>query len=194
QCDGQGNVTNHTSRAFLLTDSPPNQEMPVTGNSLWLRVSRRPAYASAGVFRADHQQQEKMQMPKFFRLAALLAAVAFPTAAFAQQGTVTGTVTDAQTTRPLSGVQVVIAGTGVGTITTVDGRFLLTNVPAGQQEVQAQMIGYAIGSEVVNVTSGGTTTVSFALRQSAVELDAVVVTGTAGGQQRRAVGNAVSSV
>lgn len=133
-------------------------------------------------------------MPKFFRLAALLAAVAFPTAAFAQQGTVTGTVTDAQTTRPLSGVQVVIAGTGVGTITTVDGRFLLTNVPAGQQEVQAQMIGYAIGSEVVNVTSGGTTTVSFALRQSAVELDAVVVTGTAGGQQRRAVGNAVSSV
>src|SRR5690606_1100411 len=67
ECDGQVNVTNHASSEFLQTDSPPSQEMPVTGNSLWLRGSRRPAYASAGVFRADHQQQEKMQMPKFFR-------------------------------------------------------------------------------------------------------------------------------
>lgn len=133
-------------------------------------------------------------MQKFLRLAALLAAVAFPTTALAQQGSVTGTVTDAQTTRPLAGVQVVVVGTGLGTITSADGRFLLTNVPAGQQEVQAQMIGYSTASAVVDVTSGGTATVTLSLRQSAVELDAVVVTGTAGGSQRRAVGNSVSGV
>ena len=44
------------------------------------------------------------------------------------------------------------------------------------------------------VAGGQRSTVDFALQVAAVALDQVVVTGTAGGEQRRSIGNAVSTI
>ena len=126
-------------------------------------------------------------------LALLLFA---PTRAAAQDntGTVRGTVTDAATTRPLIGAQVSVVGTGRGAITSGDGTFTITNVPAGQVTVRVESIGFRTVDQTATVTAGQTATVTFSLAQDAIGLDAIVVTGTAGRTTKRALGNSVSTV
>ena len=133
------------------------------------------------------------------RLALLaVAALLVPSIAAAQAtGTVEGTVTDAGTKRPLASVQVSIVGTGatVGAMTNAQGVFRILNVAAGQRTVRARLIGYAPQTKAVEVTSGGTATAAFELTQSAVELSAVVTTGTGGSQvEARKLGNTVASI
>jgi len=71
----------------------------------------------------------------------------------AQTGTVTGTVIDRSTNQPLNGVQVSIVGTQRGGLTDGRGRFLVVQVPAGAQQVQAVFIGYRTESKPVTVTA-----------------------------------------
>ena len=109
-------------------------------------------------------------------------------------GTVTGLVRDGTTLAPLAGAQVAVEGTGVGGLVNNVGRFLLLNVPAGTQTVNVTMIGYGAASATVSVTAGGTATLDFEMREQALSLEGVVVTGTAGQARRREVGNSIESV
>ena len=92
------------------------------------------------------------------------------------QGTVSGRVTAVDTGQPLPLVQVQVVGTTFGGLTNAEGRFSIANVPAGQFEIQAQMLGYATTSQTVTVLSGGVATVDFQLPRDVLALDAVVVT------------------
>src|SRR5690606_18599239 len=76
-------------------------------------------------------------------LAALLAAAVATPLAAQQGGSITGRVTNAATMRPIEGVQIAVEGTGLGTLTDVDGRFLLLNVPAGTATVVIENIGFS---------------------------------------------------
>lgn len=135
-------------------------------------------------------------MTRFRQLLALLCAVAlFPIALSAQErGSVTGQVVDQATQRPLQGVQVSLPGTNLGTITNAQGRFMIPNVPTGPREVRVSLIGYQAAPQTVNVGAGEVVTVNFALNQSAVALDELIVTATGETQRRREVGNAVSNI
>jgi D-alanyl-D-alanine carboxypeptidase len=58
--------------------------------------------------------------------AVAVAVAVLPLTAVAQErGTVGGAVVDGQTRQPLAGAQVSITGTQLGTITNVQGRFLI---------------------------------------------------------------------
>jgi TonB-linked SusC/RagA family outer membrane protein len=127
-------------------------------------------------------------------LALLFAVAAVPSALAAQTGTVQGRVVDAATGRSLSSAQVSVPGTGVGGLTNADGRFLLLNVPVGEQTIDVLLIGYGAQQQSVLVRAGEVSTVEFRMASSALELDEVIVTGTAGGTQRRAIGNVVTAV
>lgn len=136
-----------------------------------------------------------------WRFAAAIIAIAgfaIPGALAAQgTGTVEGTVTDAASQRPLANVQVSVQGTGatVGALTNAQGQFRIPNVAAGQQTVRARFIGYAATTVTVTVPAGGVGRADIALRQSAIELSAVVTTGTGGSQvEARKLGNTVASV
>lgn len=135
-------------------------------------------------------------MSKFRWLIATLVAVAIlPAAASAQErGTVTGTVVDAGTLRPLAGAQVTVAGTQLGTLTNQQGGFLIPNVPVGPRDVRVTLIGFTQGTETVTVASGGTVTINFQLRETAVALEGVVVTATGETQRRREIGNVVGNI
>jgi len=109
-------------------------------------------------------------------------------------GTVSGLVTRARTGEPVSGAQVQIVGTGIGAITDGQGRFEISQVPAGETEVQVQVLGYSTMSRTVNVPAGGVATVNFELAQEALALDEMVVTGVAGQARRREVGNTISQI
>lgn len=127
--------------------------------------------------------------------AALLAVVLTANPGAAQQtGAVTGQVTASGTGQPLSGVQVFVVGTEIGGLTDQDGRYRLEQVPEGQVRVRASLIGYNQPTKTVQVAAGQATTVDFALRQSAVEMDQIVVTGTPGEQQMRSLGNSLGTI
>jgi TonB-dependent starch-binding outer membrane protein SusC len=111
-----------------------------------------------------------------------------------QAGSVTGVVTDASTRRPLNGVVIQVPNTTISTVTRPDGRYLLTNVPAGEVTLRANFLGYGEGVQTVNVVAGQTTTHNFELTAQAIGLREIVVTGTAGETERRAMGTVVATV
>lgn len=110
----------------------------------------------------------------------------------ARQGTIAGLVTSQGSERPLAAAQVSIVGAQQGGLTSADGRYSISGVPAGDVTVEVRLLGYARERADVTVRSGQTTTVDFELRSEAISLDEMVVTGTAGGAERRAIGNAVT--
>ncbi|NIP83521.1 MAG: hypothetical protein GWM90_31550, partial [Gemmatimonadetes bacterium] len=86
---------------------------------------------------------------------AVLLFLAAPDAVLSQAtGSIAGVVLS-EVDRPLSGVQVVVAGSPQGTITGADGRYLMRGVPAGEQVVRAEVLGYSTGEVSVTVVGGG---------------------------------------
>ncbi|UCC73551.1 MAG: SusC/RagA family TonB-linked outer membrane protein [Gemmatimonadota bacterium] len=115
------------------------------------------------------------------RLGACLALLLFAAAStFAQTGRILGTVTQLETGRPLDAAVVVLEGTEIGTLTTTNGRFELSSVPAGSYTLRVVMLGHSAGEEAVTVTAGETTRIDVALEIEAIALQEIVVTGTIG--------------
>jgi TonB-linked SusC/RagA family outer membrane protein len=118
--------------------------------------------------------------------------------ALGQTGSITGQVSDSAASRPLAGVEVTILGDGAraqaSARTDAAGRYTLTNIAPGDVRLRARMLGYAAKDRVVTVRPGQATTADFALAIRLVQLDQVVVTGTGGAVERRAVGNVIESI
>src|SRR5688572_3311919 len=110
------------------------------------------------------------------------------------QQELTGTVRDQRSGQPLSAVQVFVAGSGMGALSQQNGRYLIPNAPVGVHQVTAQRIGYTPVTQSATVTAGQTVVLDFALAEEALGLSEIIVTGTPGGTQRRAIGNSVVSV
>ncbi len=71
-------------------------------------------------------------------LTCLLISVGLTTA---QNQTVTGTVISEEDGEPVVGASVLVEGTTVGTITDIDGRFTLSNIPSSAKTLQVSYIG-----------------------------------------------------
>ncbi len=111
-----------------------------------------------------------------------------------QNGTISGQVIDSQTGQPIAAAQVFINSLSLGVLTQQNGRYVLANVPPGTVEVNVQRIGYRTVAQTTTVAGGETATLDFQITQAALQLDQIVVTGTPGGTQRRAIGNTVTTV
>jgi TonB-dependent starch-binding outer membrane protein SusC len=118
-------------------------------------------------------------------LVILALAVGTPVAA---QQSIRGRVTDSETAAPLNGAQVLVRGTGVGTVTNASGEFTLTPPGPGATLV-VSMLGY--GSQEVAVE--GRSVVDVTLTPSAVNLEGLVVVGYTT-QSRRDISGAVAQV
>jgi TonB-linked SusC/RagA family outer membrane protein len=130
------------------------------------------------------------------RWMSVAAALAFaiPFALQAQTGSVAGKVTDASTRQPIADVRVVIPGTALETQTNRDGEYRLVNVRPGRITVGVFRLGYKATSDTVRVAANGVTTHNIVMTASLVTLSEVVVTGTAGNQERKAQSAQVASV
>jgi TonB-linked SusC/RagA family outer membrane protein len=136
---------------------------------------------------------EEDTVHQIFRLLAVVA-LATPLVASAQDGTITGRVTDRATGAPIPNAQVIIVGGQRGTRTDVDGQYRLTNAPTGSQRVRAMRLGYEAGVATVNVTSGGTATADIALQGTVARLDEVVIAATGESERRLETGNTVATI
>jgi TonB-linked SusC/RagA family outer membrane protein len=106
--------------------------------------------------------------------------------AFAQQRTITGTVTD-DTNKPLSGVSVIVKGTNRGTTTNEAGMYSISAETG--ETLDFSTVGYTLNS----VKVGQGSSVSIQLVSAVVNVDEVVVVGY-GTQKRSSLTGAVSSV
>ncbi len=97
---------------------------------------------------------------------------------------------DSQTGEAVPGTQVTVDGTGLSVLASVDGRFMLSNVPAGQRSVTAAYLGYGSKTvEAVEVPAGGAVEQNIALSPQALNLGAVKVSAV---RERGTVASAVN--
>ena len=89
----------------------------------------------------------------------------------AQSRTITGKVTDAQS-EPLAGVNVVVKGTQLGTMTDMDGNFTLS-VPNGSKELVASFVGF----ETQTIALGNKNNIRIKMVDDLADLEEVVVVG-----------------
>lgn len=128
-------------------------------------------------------------------LAAAAFVFAFATDGAAQAtGTIEGRVTEQGSGRPLSGAQVFVAGTTVGSVTNDRGEYRITGAPARQVEVRIRLIGFSPVNRSVVVTAGGTATLNVEVGVSALQLEQVVVTGTGAQVEVKKLGNTIATI
>ncbi len=106
---------------------------------------------------------------------------------YAQQGAVSGTVTDAEDGMGLPGASILIQGTTTGTTTDIDGKFSLMVGPNTVLEIS--YVSYV--TQVITVQPN--TTVNIALKSDTETLDEVIVIGY-GVQKKEDKTGAVSTV
>ncbi len=110
--------------------------------------------------------------------------------------TIQGTVVADATGEGLAGAQVAIRGTSLGAITDSNGRYMIrANLEPGNYDLAFSYIGRRSAAETVVLGGDATVMVpEVRMEESALELEEIVVTGTAGPTTRRAMGNSVSTV
>jgi len=93
----------------------------------------------------------------------------------AQEGTLTGKVTDTDGT-PLVGANILVKGSTLGTVTDIDGKYTI-RLATGSQTILASYIGFAEQTFSINVSNSGNNVLDIALEEGTA-LDEVVVSGS----------------
>lgn len=106
----------------------------------------------------------------------------------AQDFAVTGTVVDTDTNISIPGVNVIVKGTSIGTVTDMEGDYSIT-VPSKESILVFSSVGYA----TQEVPVAGRPTINVDLEQDISSLEEVVLIGY-GSQRRKDVTGSVSSV
>lgn len=92
-------------------------------------------------------------------------------------GKISGKVTDAKTGEPLIGVNIIINGTSLGAASDIDGNYFIINIPPGDYELKASLIGYStIINKEVRVSVDKTTRIDFVMSETSVEMSDIIVT------------------
>ena len=111
-------------------------------------------------------------------------------AAETQPVTVTGRVTDAKG-QPVIGASVIVRGTTLGVSTDADGRFTLeVPAPVASQTLEVSYLGY----ETTTIPVGSRTSFAVTLRESASEIESVVVTALGIKREEKALSYNVQQV
>jgi len=79
--------------------------------------------------------------------------------------------------QPLEGARIVVRGTGLGAVTGSDGRFMITDLPAGTFSVEARSIGLEPQLIPLDFAPGGRKAIQIILDSKLPELSRVVVIG-----------------
>ena len=109
--------------------------------------------------------------------------------AWAQQRTVSGTVTDAESGESLPGVNVILKGTTEGTVTNIQGDYTLS-VPSDGGTLVFSFIG--LTSREVEI--GNQSTLDVIMQEDSKQLNEVVVTALGVEREERSLGYAVQEV
>ncbi len=115
---------------------------------------------------------------KLFAL--LICLLIFQLGTLVQAGTtgkISGKIIDKKTGEALIGANVIIIGTTMGASSDLDGNYYILNIPPGEYQVKASMVGYSSFTiQKVRVSVDQTTKLDFELTSESIELSDVLVT------------------
>jgi len=95
-------------------------------------------------------------------------------------GRIVGRILNVENAGPVQAAQVFIASLGIGGLTSLDGRYVLRNIPAGVYDVEVQSLGFAPKTVTgVTVLAGQTATLDVQLAPAAIEVEGITVSATA---------------
>jgi len=98
---------------------------------------------------------------------------------FSFAGTINGTVIEAVNGKPLTGVNVLIKGTFMGSATDKDGYFSIENIPDGDHVVIAAMIGFKSDTKKITIaTENDNIDLEYELGVQALQGETITVTAT----------------
>ena len=109
--------------------------------------------------------------------------------ATAQVSQVSGVVVSGEDNEPIIGASVIVKGSHVGSVTDFEGRFHISNVPAGSKDLQVSYVGYI--SQIVPIKPGQ---IRVILQSQSEELGEVVVTAMGMKRERKALGYAAQDL
>jgi hypothetical protein len=117
------------------------------------------------------------------KLIHILIIIIFSTAAFAQEITssIRGQIVDTQSDFPLTGVNVILAGSDplIGSATDAEGYYKLTNVPVGRHTLRISFMGYDEQTVPnVMVTSGKEAVLNIKLEEKILMGEEIVITAS----------------
>ena len=106
----------------------------------------------------------------------ILILFILPFSLFAQNASLKGKVVDVLSNEPLPFVNVVVSGTTTGTITDLDGNFLLNGLEPGFIRIEASFVGYkkAISSEI-EISVANTNSIEIFMEESKEQIEEVTV-------------------
>jgi hypothetical protein len=109
----------------------------------------------------------------------ILLIFILPFDVFAQNASLKGRVLDAVNNEPLPFVNVIVSGTSIGTITDMDGNFVLTGLTPGFVRVETSFVGYrrAVSSEV-EVSAARVNSVEIQMEEQKEQIEEVTVTAS----------------
>lgn len=122
---------------------------------------------------------------------ALLWAATTP--ALAQNGTISGKVTDQATGQALEAARVILTGTNLIETTNREGEYTFRTVAPGTYQVRVLRLGYRPVTQPATVGAGEAVPLDFAMTPAPVQLDEIVSTAT-GEQRKLEVANAVTII
>ncbi len=102
---------------------------------------------------------------------------------FAQNGSVSGIVSDATDGTPLWGTNILVAGTSIGTNSDMDGKYHLSNISPGNVVIIFRYVGYRTDSALVRVEQNKVTYADVKLKPGVIQGSEVVITAQLQGQQ-----------
>jgi TonB-linked SusC/RagA family outer membrane protein len=126
-------------------------------------------------------------MKKLLLFTFLMGAVSLT---FAQNRAISGRVTASEDGSSLPGVNVVLKGTAVGTVTDADGKYTIT-LPDGQE---GMLVFSFIGLETMEVSTAGKSAIDAKLVSDIKQLSEVVVTGVGVATDKRKLAISVESI
>jgi TonB-linked SusC/RagA family outer membrane protein len=108
--------------------------------------------------------------------------------------TIKGKVTDG--TESVIGASAVLQNTGLGSVTDIDGNYEIKgSLPAGSYKLIVSFVGKAANSSQIDIVAGTSTyTKDVTLGNDALNLSEVVVLGSSVAQERKQLGNAMTTV
>jgi outer membrane receptor protein involved in Fe transport len=119
-----------------------------------------------------------MKRNRYPVIAAFLALCLLSGASWLTAGTtgkIVGTVIDRSTKEPLIGANVLFVGTSMGSLTDMDGNYMIINVPPGIYSIRASMIGYkTMITEEVMVHIDMTTNLNIVLEPTVLQTEEAV--------------------
>jgi len=109
----------------------------------------------------------------------LFILLILPVSVIAQEASLKGRVVDAVNNEPLPFVNVIVSGTSIGTITDMDGNFILNGLEPGFVRIEASFVGYrrAVSSEI-EVSVANTNSVEILMEKQQEEIEEVTVTAS----------------